>query len=183
MLSLNIPPQNYSDDLEGRSYRQVVIGSFITTTRPFMHHVLHRDFLRNIKSPRWLSPDLASCYFCLFSKLKSPLKGKIFQTISEIQENTVRQLMAIGRTVWSPKVLTVKGTEASLSYVQLSLVSCIFFNKCLFFIVHGWVPSGQSSYIIFIIKIFASENLKEQFKISGNWNNSKKWETKLSNNI
>ena len=26
-------------------------------------------------------------------------------------------------------------------------VSCTFFNKCLFFIVHGWVLSGQTLYI------------------------------------
>ena len=73
--------------------------------------------------------------FWLFPKLKSPLKGKRFQTIDEIQENTTGQLMAIGRTVWGPKVTTLKGTEASLSYVQcfLYLVSCIFCNKCLYF--------------------------------------------------
>ena len=45
------------------------------------------------------SPDLASCDFWLFPKLKSPLKGKGFQTINEIQENTSGQVMAIGRTV------------------------------------------------------------------------------------
>ena len=33
--------------------------------------------------------------FWLFPKLKSPLKGKSFQTIDEIQENTVGHLMAI----------------------------------------------------------------------------------------
>ena len=95
----------------------------------------HAVFWWNIKSPRWLSPDLASCYFCLFSKLKSPLKGKIFQTISEIQENTVRQLMAIGRTVWSPKVLTLKGTEASLSYVQCFLYLVSSINISIFHII------------------------------------------------
>ena len=41
-------------------------------------------------------PDLAPCGFCLFLKIKPPLKGKRFQTISEIQENTTGQLMAIG---------------------------------------------------------------------------------------
>ena len=28
------------------------------------------------------------------------------------------------------------------------LVYCIFFNKCLFFILHVWIPSGQTSHII-----------------------------------
>ena len=38
-----------------------------------------------------------------------------------IQKNMTGQLMAIGRTVWGPKVPTLKGTEASLSYVPCFL--------------------------------------------------------------
>ena len=64
------------------------------------------------------NPDLVSCDFSLFPKLKSPLKGKRFQTISDIQENMTRQLMVIGRTVWGPKESTLKGTEVPLSSVQ-----------------------------------------------------------------
>ena len=45
------------------------------------------------------SPDLVPCDFWLFPKLKSPLKGKRFQTIDEIQENMTGQPMAIGRSV------------------------------------------------------------------------------------
>ena len=56
------------------------------------------------------SPDLMPCNFWLFPKLKSPLKGKRLQTVSEIQENMMGQL--IWRTVWGPKVPTLKGTEA-----------------------------------------------------------------------
>ena len=56
------------------------------------------------------SPDLAPCDFWLFPKLKSPLKGRRFQTIvDEIQENTTGQLMVIGRTVWGPKCLLWRG--------------------------------------------------------------------------
>ena len=66
-------------------------------------------------------PDLAPCNFWLFPKLKSPLKGKRFQAIDEIQENMTGNLMATRRTVWGPKVPTLKGTEASLSYVQCFL--------------------------------------------------------------
>ena len=61
------------------------------------------------------SPGLAPCDFWLSSKLKSPLKGKVFQ------ENTMGQLMTIGRILWGPKVPTLKVTEASLSYVQCFL--------------------------------------------------------------
>ena len=67
------------------------------------------------------SPDLVPCDFWLFPKLKSPLKEKRFQIINEIQENKMGQMMAIGRTVWGPKMPTLKGTEASLSYVQCFL--------------------------------------------------------------
>ena len=64
------------------------------------------------------SPDLVPCDFWLFPKGQSPLKGKRFQTVSDIQEITAGQLMVIGKTVWSPKVPTLKGTEVSLSWVQ-----------------------------------------------------------------
>ena len=67
------------------------------------------------------SPDLVPCDFWLFPKLKSPLKGKRFHTINEIQENKMGQLMATGRTVWGAKVPTLKATEVSLSYVQCFL--------------------------------------------------------------
>ena len=66
-------------------------------------------------------PYLAPCNFWLFPKLKSPLKRKRFQIIDEIQENTIKQLMAVGRTVWGPTVPTLQGTESALSYVQCFL--------------------------------------------------------------
>ena len=119
---------NYPDDSEGHSYGQLVIGSFITT-HLLVHHVSCGAFCWNIKSPRLLSPPTAQILYPETSdfspKLKSPLRGKRFQTFDEIQENTMGQLMVTERTVWSPKVLTLKGTEASLSCVQcvLCLVS------------------------------------------------------------
>ena len=86
---------------------------------------------RQVTQPPY-SPDLVPCDFWLFPKLKSPLSGKRFQTIDEIQENTTEQLVVTGRTVWGPKVTTLKGTEVSLSYVQCFLY-LIFFKKCLYF--------------------------------------------------
>ena len=68
------------------------------------------------------SPDFAPCEYWLFLKLKSLLKGKRFQTISEIQENKTEQLMEIGRTVWGLKMATLQGTETSVAYVQ-----CFFY--------------------------------------------------------
>ena len=122
--SLNIPLWKLFYDSEGCSYGQLVIGNFITTTHPLMHHVtcsfLVKHQITQVTQPP-CSPELVPCDFWLFPKLKSPLKGKRFQTIDEIQENTTGQLMTIGRTVWGPKVPTLKGTEVSLSYVQCFL--------------------------------------------------------------
>ena len=79
-----------------------MVGSFITTTHPLMHHVLcsvlAKHQITQVIQPPY-SPDLAPCDFWLFSKLRSPLKGKRFQTIDEIQENMMWQLVAIGRIV------------------------------------------------------------------------------------
>ena len=79
--------------------------------------VLAKYQITQVTQPHY-SPDLVPCYFWFFPKLKSPLKGKKFQTIDEIQENAMGQLMVIGRTVRGPKVPTLKGTEVSLSCVQ-----------------------------------------------------------------
>ena len=129
VLTLNITPQ--------KLFRWCRRPQLWTTGDWQLHHdntaahasCFMQSFWQNIKSPRWLSPryspDLGLCNFWLFPQLKSPLKGKRFQTMDEIQENTIRQLMAIGRTVWGPKMSTLKGTESSLSHVQrvLYLVS------------------------------------------------------------
>ena len=67
------------------------------------------------------SPDLVPCNFLLFPIPKPPLNGKRFQIINKTQENTPGQLMAIGRTMWGPKVPTLMGIKLSLSYVQCFL--------------------------------------------------------------
>ena len=92
------------------------------------------------------SPHLVPWDFWLFPKLKSSLKGKRFQIINEIQENTTGQLVVMERTVWGPKVPTLKGTEASLSYVQ-----CFFYlvsssiNISILYIT--WLDTSWTSYI------------------------------------
>ena len=54
--------------------------------------------ITQVTQPRY-SPDLVPCDFWLFPKLKSPLKWKRFQTIDEIQENMMGQLMVNEETV------------------------------------------------------------------------------------
>ena len=91
------------------------------------------------------SQDLVPCDLWLFPKLKSPLKGKRFQTIDAIGENTAGQLMAFGRTVRS-KVPTLKRTEVSLSYVRwfLYLVSSLI-NASIFRIT--WLDTFRTGLI------------------------------------
>ena len=117
--------ENYSDGSEGHSYGLLLISSFIMTMCPFMHHILcsflAKYQITKVTQPPPHNPNLAPCNFWLFPKLKSPLKGMRFWTLDEIQENTTGQLMVIGRTVWGPKVLTLKGTEIPLPYVQCFL--------------------------------------------------------------
>ena len=85
-----------------------------------------------------LKPRFGTLWLLAFPKLNSPLKGKRFQTVDEIQENTTGQLTRTGRIMWGTKVSTLKGTEVSLSYVQRflylvspSIVVSIFHNTWL----------------------------------------------------
>ena len=123
-LSLNIPLQKLSGWFRRLQLWALVIGSFIMTMCLLMHHVWCSFFVKHqishVTQPPY-SQDLVPCDFWLFPNLKSPLKGKRFQTIDEIQENMTGQLMVIGRIVWGPKVPTLKGTKASLSCVQCFL--------------------------------------------------------------
>ena len=94
------------------------------------------------------SPDLAPCDFRIFPKLKSPLKGKRFQTIDEILENTMGQLMAIPikdfvesfkqwKRCWENCVrfqdAYFEGYRGIVVLCTMFLVSCTAFNKCLYF--------------------------------------------------
>ena len=146
-LSLNIPPQKW--------FGQLRRLQFWASGDSHLHHdnahsciIYPAEFLVKhqiiqVTQPPF-SPDWAPCDFQLFPKLKSPLKGKRFQTVNEIQENVMGQLMAIGRTVWGPKVLTLKGTEASLFHVQCFLYPIPSSKKrSVVFILHGCMPSGN----------------------------------------
>ena len=94
------------------------------------------------------SPDFVLCDFWLFPKLKSPLKGKRFQTIIEIQENMTGQLMVIGKIVWGPKVPTSKGIVASCPAYN---ISCIFFSECLHFLYYmaGYILHRPHEFLLF----------------------------------
>ena len=89
-------------------------------TLRLMQSFLVKHQITQVTQPPY-RPDLTPCNFWLFPELKSPLKGKRFQTVNKNQENAMGQLMTIGTAVWGPKVPVLKGTEASLSCVQCFL--------------------------------------------------------------
>jgi transposase len=78
----------------------------------FLHHdneparasLLIRDFLAKMNTtllPQpFYSPDLAPADFFLFSKLKSTLIGRRFQTIQKIKENSQTELRAIPKKAY-----------------------------------------------------------------------------------
>ena len=72
-------------------------------------------------------PDLAPCDFWLFLKLKSSLKGKRFQTIHEIWENMMGQNCERSQGAY------FEGDWGVIVLCTMFLVSCTFFNKCLYF--------------------------------------------------
>ena len=76
-----------------------------------------------------------------------------FQTIHDIQENTIGQLMVTGRTVWGPKVPTLKGTEASLYIVQcFSYLVSSSINFSMFHII--WLDPFWITYISIFIYVY-----------------------------
>ena len=139
-------------DENGHCYGQLVIGSFIMTMHLLMHHVLCSFFLAKhqitqVIQPSY-SPDLVPWDFWLFPQLKSPLKGIRFQTINEIQEYMVEQPMRIPtkdfaecfeqwKRCWENCVRShgacFEGDLEVTVLCTMFLVSCTFFNKCLYF--------------------------------------------------
>ena len=94
-------------------------------------------FWQNFKSLRWFSPATAQIWHPVTSGFSQNLnhlwKERDFRPWMRFRKIQWEQLMEIGRTVWGPKVPTLKGPGASLSYIQCFFVSCIFFNKWFYF--------------------------------------------------
>ena len=135
MLSLNIPLQKLfwwfrRPQLWATGDRQLHHNNMPAHASHPMQSFLAKYQITQVTQPHY-SPDLVHCDFWLFPKLKSPLKGKRFQTVNEIQENMIGQLIVIGKTVWGPKVPRVDWGVIVLC--TMCLISCIFFNKCLCF--------------------------------------------------
>jgi hypothetical protein len=74
-----------------------VVAKFVP--RLLTDALLIREFLTKHEATVVLqppySPDLAPAEFILFPKFKSSLKGRRFQTVEEIEENSLRDIRAI----------------------------------------------------------------------------------------
>ena len=132
---------NYSDDSEGLNCGQLVIGNFIMTMPPRLTQFLVKPQITQVTQAH-CSPGLVPCDFWLFPKVKSPLKGKRFQIVGEIQE------MVIVRTVWGPKVPTLKETEVSSSFAQCFLY--LLQQTSLFFPI-TWLNTFWTDLVVFVL--------------------------------
>ena len=137
-----------TDDSEGHSCGQLVMGSFIMTTHSLMHCVLCRNFWRNITSPRWLSPDLALCNFWLFPKIKWLLKreeisdhwwdsGKYNGAADGDLENCVRSQSAYFEGDWGVIVLCTMFLVSSSINVSIFHITWLdtFWTDLVYFLI------------------------------------------------
>ena len=106
----------------------------------------------------WLAASSRQCplhlrfgALCLlaFPKPKITFERERFQTVSEIQENVMGQLMVTGRTVWGPKCLLRRGMRCQCPMYNVSCILYPLQYMSLFFILHDWIPSGQTSYVCY----------------------------------
>ena len=82
------------------------------------------------------SPDLAPADFFLFPKFKSTLKGRRFQTIEEIKENSLQDLRAIPQNTfqdafqnWKKKAGSGVSTVVGSTLKETSLIKFKYSNK------------------------------------------------------
>ena len=146
------------------SYRQLMIDSFAMTSCPLMHHVLCRVYWQNIKLLRWLSRPTAEIWHPAtsgFSQTKITFEreeisdhwwdsGK-YNEAADGDSNTILQCLEQRKRYWENCVRSqgayFQGEWDPIVLCILSLVSCIFFNKCLCFSydMGGPVYSRQTS--------------------------------------
>ena len=148
-LSFNIPPRKLFEWFRRLQLWATGDWQLHHNNTPAHASYLMQNFLAKHQTIQvtqpFYSPDLASCDFWLFPKLKSSLKGNRCQTIDEIQENTTGQLMVIGGTVWGSKVSIFEGDWGIIVLCTILFVYCSFFNKCLDFLYY---MAGQTSCIL-----------------------------------
>ena len=136
---------------EGHIYGLLVIGRFITITWLLIHHVSCNNFGQNIKWLRRLSPptgQFGALWLLAFSQTRIISERKRLQTIHDIQENMMGKLMVLPSKDFAEcfeqwKRFQENSLRSQCTYFEgdwgiillctMSIVSWIFFNKCLYF--------------------------------------------------
>jgi len=75
------------------------------------------------------SPDLAPADFSLFPKWKSSLKGRRFQTVEEIEENSIQDLRAVPQNTFQDALQKWENVGTGVSRMQRSTLKVTSFIK------------------------------------------------------
>ena len=148
-LSLTIPPQKLCGwfrrpQLWATGDWQLHHDNAPTHASRFVKSFLAKHQITQVTQPHY-NLDLVPCDFWLFPKLKSPLKGKRFQTIDEIQENMTGQL-TVTWTVWGPRCPLWRALRCHCPTYNVSCILYLLQWMSLFFLLHGCIPSGETWY-------------------------------------
>ena len=142
----------------GGYYRQLVTRSFIRTC-PLMHRVSCRAFGETQVTQLPLQPRFGTLWLLDFPDTKivferEEISDHLWDSVKPdgaANNNSNRGFCRVFWTVeetlgtlWGSKVPTWKGTV--VSYVQHFLVSCIFFQKCLYF-HNTWLDTFRADHI------------------------------------
>ena len=109
-----------------------------------MYHISYRDFWWNIKSARWLNPPTAQIWHPATSGFSENLwKGRDFRPLMrfrKIWQSSWWQLEELHEVL---RCLLWRRLRYHCPKYNFSWI----FNKCLFFIVHGWILSGHILFV------------------------------------
>ena len=87
------------------------------------------------------SPDLGPVNFWLFPKLNHFRKGRDLRPSMKFRKIWWGSRWRLGELCGVPRYLLWRGLK---HHCPMYNVSCSFLKNSLFFILHGWIPSGQT---------------------------------------
>ena len=159
MLSLNIPPWNLFGwfrrlQLWATGDWQLHCDNVPIHTLCLVQSFLVKHQINQVTQPPY-SPDFTPCNFWLFPKLKSSLE-RYFRSLMRFRKIWWSSWWWLGELCVRSQDTYFEGDWGIVVLCTMFIVSCIFFKKCLFFILHGWITSGQTWYMPF----YTVESLK-----------------------
>ena len=135
------------------TYGQLVIGSFTTKMCPCSCITAHAEFfLAKHQITQVTQPSTAQIWHHAtsgFSQNSNHLwKGRDFRSLTRFRKIWRGSWWQLGELCEVPRCLLWRGLRCHCPVYNVSyLFSCIFFKKCLFFILHVQIPSRQTSYV------------------------------------